>query len=535
MVLDQSSFPDSWARDCPDKRTKVEVGVPPEELQPSDIEDANFDAVVNALNGVATWVEIPTSHVETWEKKGDNVTIKRTSKVQAPAEWDGASVRQVLGGRGNSTLRYGRVWHKAPNDQWVLKHCGYIWGVGRGSNELEVKAWIYDFSELLKAVPVDRSYNDPTLGEIASDLFALIGNQSTIPITGATVIKPDTEEELSIFWQDFWRRYADNDVPDAVRSARTYYSVGDNEGLQVLDAEDIDLVDLTLDTGISAQDIPYFADFGSGRLGEWFGNTFGIGIKKFRPNRHTAFDILNWVASRTDVQWHFEPTQNGTMLLFDIVPSRRQFAQTALLDDLDGASDDTQDRLLSNLIGQGETYDVHGAVEVETNDALYEINPYNEQKVVGEKARSLDGDTLSVEGIGELVKPMAESGYPVVKARADPLYEAAAETSMPAKRIENDAETVDQAKVDAATALRTRIREQTEGDISCLGNPRIRPYDTLDAYETCDDFVQEQVPIRYEVQGVKHEESMTDLYRMTVDVVVHVPDAAISFPIATVK
>lgn len=501
----QEDFPDSWDNDCDTKNTRVEIS------------EFTFSGETLQTTGF-DWIEIPTSHVETWSSKDNNVSIKRTSKIQFPTEWDGGNVRNVVKGFGNSGLRFGRVSHKNDEGDYVVKHVGYIGGVGGGSNPIESKAWIYDFSELLKAVPVNESVHDPTIFDIGRIVADNIVNETTVPLTDVVVVPPETEEELAVVYSS---------PLEFINTDKTFYTFtpeADISGTLIDDVAEFQV------TNISEPRVEVGVEDYSNLISKFLANEFGIGIKKFRENRDTLYDFLNWVRERGSVSWHFEPTENGAALVFDVLPSSRTFAQEEVVSALNA-----EDIVAENITDEDE-YRIHDTITVEDNNVLYDINPVNTILVLGDTKSSLLGGTVSLDTIRGVNKALQPNGYPVVKARADPLYQAAGNTEQQMETVESDAQTIDQAKVEARETLKKAINDSTEGKITCLGNPYIKPYDTLDAFETCGDYIEEQpLPVRYEVQSVKHEENMTGLYRTFLNVTIHVGNDEFSFPVETTK
>lgn len=513
MSVKQSQFPESWADDCDGKHSRVEVSVRPETTPGTLAPLSEFE-----------WIEIPTSHVETWSSKDNNVSIKRTTKVQFPTEWDGESVREVVKGFGTSDIVFGRVSHKNDEGDFVQKHVGYIGGVGGGSNPIESKAWIYDFSELLKAVPINESLTNPSIPDVTARAAEIILNNTQIPLTDLILLPPTSEDSFAVSFTD------EESFP---KSNRTYYSVsGDVSGEQLTDVNDVESE--IIDTGFNESSAIAVGGI-TGLVTSILVNELKLGAKKFRANRDTLYDFLNWLQSRSDITWHFEPSDGGAALIFDVLPSSRTFAQQRVVDEMNGVIDSTDPQEFE-LAAPEDTYRVHDTITVEENDVLYDINPVNTVLVLGDTKRSVLEGNVSLDGVTQLYSPLAEKDFPVVKARADPLYQAADKTEQLMETVESDAQDIGQAKTEAKVALKKAISESTEGKIRCLGNPYIKPYDTLDAFETCGDYIiEEPLPVRYEVQSVKHEEDMTGLYRMFLNVTIHVSDDEFSFPLETVK
>lgn len=514
-LLSQEDVPDSWSRDCPEKGTKVEIAVQ--------------DPTEDSLESPYSWVEIPTSHVEMWESKGgsDGPAIKKTCKFKFPTTWDGRDVRSIVSGYASSELTVARVSLKDESGNWVLDFCGYIGGVGGTENSLESKAWIYDFTERFEGIGITQSYNFPTAKQVISDMASEL-RENLIPLTNVLVLPPNGE---GAYLRNPTQLSTGDTEP---QQGSSYYGYDLSEDTSELDGS-AEITDVEVDTGFQvpfgeeASDA-FFAtlnpvaavsestrDFLTSSVAtavEWLYKNTDLGQKKFTRNHDTVGDVLNWLSGKTNLQWHFEPVPNGTVLVITSGTYRRIFAQDKVVSDVrDGEFN------VTNFALTGDTeYLAHEQVTVRQNQALYESSVANTVIVRGDTARSALEDKIPIGDTGEeLIQTFNLNEYPVVKARANSLYEAAGNTEL-SLAVESDATTIDEAEAVAYNELQNAFEQSSEGKITLDGSPRMLPFDVIDAYEVCDRYVTEQIPVRYEIEEIKHTDSMTSTLETTVNV-----------------
>jgi len=530
---DVDTVPQSWSRDCPQKRVRVEVGAYPDE------------------SGITEWREIPTSRVETRITKGEHAPIEKNTRVDFPTVWDDVGVRAFVKGFGTSEFTVARISHRNADNTWVPTAVGYVAGVGGTMNELESKMWVYDFTKLLEAVPVNESFTDPTVNDVVRRIATNIVQKTDIPLTNVVTVGPEAVETEPT---GISKLIDGNQTAETVYSVVTFgaddviQSVSDIRSDTVVDEQsrDSDTIETGTATNVSPLILSPPVQFVLGQL--------GLGTKKFTENENTLLDICTWLKSKTNLQWHFEPTANGVALVFHATPPSRRFIGDEVASEFrDGA--EFPDLLTDGVFDAFDDGNYVGfdTIEVLENDALFEIAPTNTATVVGETGRGLLPGPVDVDTLGRVYEPLAPDtadadvtagdndvvpprGYPVVTARSDALYQAAGETELEVKTVDSSAETVETAKAEAVETLRDAATQRNEGAIDCLGNPYIHPFDTLDAFEQCYDVVDATpVPVRYEVNEVTHIQDMGGYYRTHLDVGVSLRDDQISFPTAKVK
>lgn len=489
--------PQLWSTDCPQKRVKVEIRYP---------EDGDY-----------TWVEIPTAQVELHETKEGTPDHHRTAKVVFPTEWGDVggddplgllnNVREIVDPVVVEDIIMARVSFKNDNDEYVLKHVGFVGGVGN-VNVLESKFWIYDFATMCQSVPFSESYNrDDTVEQVLSNIASAIEEDTPVPLKGVVIQDGGTSFEYENLPTEF---------TDAVKTHNTWIDAIGNLPT-VLGAVDqfvynYDTLQLSTDeseVGESLATLPIFT-----------GDSIFVYGKQFQSNRHTIVDALEWVSEKTGAMWQFQPTIDGegVTLLVSLLPHRYTFIQDEVLD---GVRNDTV------TIPNSEDYTVFDDVRVLNNTALEQINPYNTVEIRGakselpvrrsviEEGRETDDELGTEEFFGQTNPP--SDTYPYVKVRNEPLYQAAGQTEL-SKRFDSDASTIEQARGEAQRRLRELLNNPTEGSIELKGNPFVTPYDRIDAFEVCGDFVETQPqPVAYEVHTVTHTQRYGRQYECSVD------------------
>jgi hypothetical protein len=533
-VLSQDEFPDSWTDDCPSKGIRVEV-VGSLSLQGSQ----QF-----------SWIEIPTSDVEVWEKRGGRKSpnIKKTAKVTFPTEWDGADVRSVVTSYGlDGGVTPARVWLKDSDGTWVLDFCGYVGGVGGTENALESKCWIYDWSERFEGIGVTQSYNFPNAQQVLVDMAETM-RENLVPLVNVVVLPPNGE---LAYLQDV----AALDEGVEVTSGSSYYGYDVSENDNPLD-DDITVENIEVDSGPqvpfgdtaielfsktinpaaifsdeAAQGTETAVTAATTTAAEWLYKNTPLGTKEFTRNHDTVGDVLNWLASKTNLQWHFEPVQNGVILVVTGGPMRRTFVQENVVNDLTNGVIEPEAFQPSGTTGE---YRAHETVSVRQNTALYQSAPANTIIVKGDTRRSLLEGNVSLDGLAESV-PVAfeDTTFPYVKATVPNLVEDA-DTEL-LLEYESDATTVDEAKVSALQQLQASFSQGSTGEIYMDGAPRILPYDVIDAYEVCDDYVSEQIPVRYEVTELKHHDSVTSTLETRATVQPFVSESSIEYAVSEMR
>ena len=475
-------MPDSWDAPCDTKQVKVEIIVPPSVIYGS--------AEPNTIT-----VEIPTTEVELWENKDGPADIMRIAKVLFPTEWEGESVVDKIPAfdpeDGSSNTSYARIYFKDEVDdeddedgdedeEWILKHYGFIGGVGQSHATGVSKMWIYDFAEMADHVPFGASFSDPTPGAILREVLGQLNDNTPARVVDEVLIVD-----------------ADGNKNDL-----------DTTGLS---DQTLQHIEMPLITTIGAiESVPIRPR-----------------SKNFMRNRDSIADAINWLATKLNAIWYFDPTPGGGRLVFDVagkdgVLSRQIFYQDTLDDEHRAQNIDLQ--------GISEGRDVR----VIQNTALYEINPVNTVIVRGEHDRGV------VQRVREsdfpLIGGSEPSGrFPVATVRASHIYEAAivgsgSEDNAELAYLEEvDSDEIDEAIRVAKDTLRELIEDQAEGMIRTFGEPGIDPYDIIESHYTCAErYPDTVVPINYEVEEVKHYASGPKTYKCDIYVSIFIGENRIS-------
>jgi len=564
-----------------------------------------------------TWIEIPTQKVEQWIEKGSDSQIQRTAKIEFPTEWgentddvihnsprrlvkgfqdtgdtDGGQQRPYSGDEedreflttsplertieniespsslrgsefnlnnysGQDAFRHARIWWRSGDGTWILQHYGWISGVGGTQNQNRHKMWVYDFSQLLSGVPVGISFTDPTIEEAIEEIAQRVNDNTPIPMSGVTVIPPQTEQEFtkaaSVFGEqesstaDVYRRggavgrggagtaYYSLEEEQFVPDGQVDFPIGDDEDVVEVPKEiGEDFTATTIDTegkqftgdelfeAAALSTVPVIGTFPSIVS---LASSARTRTKEFSSNRDTLSDLFVWFEEKTGAKLHFEPKTYSVELVVDIIPSRRLWAQKEVITqaDVSAAGATLQPREEGS-----DEYNYHAPISVLSNTALYETNPVNTLVVRGAKNEALvDGFTrrasglnINLEEVGGSYNPFNDDGdnenaleyetpareYPVAKARSPSLYQAADEFEMTGKLVESDATTLNGAKKEARKRLTDILAEPAEGEIVTNGNARMMPFDRVDTFEVCNGQTEfEQEPVQYEIESVKYE------------------------------
>jgi hypothetical protein len=583
-MIDQDSFPDEWTCQSADKRVTVEIRVPVPadddtiaqrvldrieqffdidlgELQatkPSErLEQATnsfaLSEDIEASIGVYEWIEIPTTEVSQWIEKGDAAQIQRTAKVQFPTQWgdDTDDVRhnsprkliEESGQVGNNPFLFARIWWQDQQGDWVLAHHGWVGGVGGASADGTSKLWVYDFAELVSGVPVGVTFTDTTRGGAAERIAGLTRSNTPIPLSELFIFPPRTEEEFAIAdirlanqSSDFITRLSEAEVdpeklisdPESGFRGAQYFAIESFDGPDrpILDPNSTDVVSpqdvATLERQVLFGDLE--KDTQQQRAPPPVVSS-AITAKSFKSNHDTLLDVWRWYEETSDAKLHFEPLADSVALVSDIVPERRTFVQKEVAEAVvDGRATPFADE---------DDYQGHKTVSVINNNALYEIKPLNTLQLRGSYPSGIVNDIKNdiKKGAGNLLKGSYQpkgKRYPVVKVQAPALVEAADGTELSGEVVESNVSQQQKAEQQAVRKLAKKLEEPSEGSIVLGGQPRLMPFDAVDAFEVCDDqVIYEQTPVRYEVESVKHHVSTDEPFTTEASVSVWANDDTI--------
>ena len=504
------------------------------------------------------WVRIPVTKATLWEDKDGAASITRTGRIHFPMELGGESILQFIDGfRSNNEFLeqkdpydkcriffYDNNVDNEEESKWILKHFGYIGGVGSASNSLEGRFWVYDPADIMAGIPVDKPWTEPTYKEVLSYV------QSKM-------------EESSVFSNISLVDVTGNNVPSI--------KLSEQEQSEPLDLPSFEIEGNLPVIGSFQLPVNYFAD----SVLEFITDELFTGQKTFKPNRHNLVDLLNWFSNLADARWWFEPQLDGTALVVDSgayksnaensAYERRYFVDSKAMEkweliqadqrsqSFEQQLDDNEDEpefdlnidfqwgLTDNLSTKdGETnipenylppsnYNTFTDIDVLNNNALVDMKPFNTLEVFGESQRvDLRGDNNPYDDASSSGVPSEE--YPYVKVQYGPLLDRAKGFEFSPNPIESDKVVIDAAEQQAKNELRKHLEETTEGSLQLRGEPHIAPHDYIVTLPVCEDTYRnvEAEPVEFEVNAVKHERTATEQYTTELGVSIQVVDSKIN-------
>lgn len=550
MIIEQGSFPEVWGSDCSGKRVRVDVGIPKEQEVQSVI--GRDESAVAGTN--TEWVTIPTTSVREYISKDGVADLQRSVKITFPTVW-GSNTDDVITNNVRqmfttfnvedtpNPFRFVRVWYRDDNNRWVLTHFGYAGGVGPTTKEGESKVWVYDIAELLEGAPINATFDNPTVNQVLESVYDVIVNDTFVPLVGVTIVPPEREDFLADFETDsfaynlfgddelmtyfIYNLYSDKTPEDfATNFGKTTIFTGGEIG-QALNVPD-------------SFSNPVFGFTTILPLLEYIDDA--LSTKNFRRNHDTIKDILDWLAEKTQSIWHFEPVKNGVILTINIAPERRIFAGNSVVEyNENKVPEDQFGTPLFNEPGvETSNYRYHYPVTVIENNALYELNPINTVNLRGSTPGSFFGNLSELDFAGAWeTGPLGnapDNQFPVVKVQVPELLAAAEGVEIAPRTIESDASKLAEAEAEAITVLRRQLERVGEGEIILKGTPNIMPYDYVDAFEVCNDYIDiDGLPVRYEVETVEHIKVSTNWYITKLTVSIAVNDRTIETVEATME
>jgi len=476
------------------------------------------------------WIQIPTASVELWETRDNAAAINRTANVVFPNSWgseDGNVTNSTLDiineTSSDDPIQQARVLFRDDADsEWVIKHLGFISGVGGTDNPLESQMWIYDYSQLISNAPLTATYNDENAKRVVSDIANRIRNETPTPLSDLHIRLEDAQQPLE----------ADFAIEDTVLgSVINEQRFGSNDPFVSATAVDIDGVGraavdgiqfVTIDSPLvdiitgDTQSLSQTTDTTIGAITDPIdaaAEVFNLDQKHFTRNRDTIGDALEWFAKNVSAQWWFEPLPDGDSiaLIIDINIVRQTYCHVGGYDEL---------ATILDAESVGQLQNGTESTRVIQNRALDEINPINTLRLNGSTGKSFKGELFEgdvVPAARSLVGQPATNTYPYVKVRAPRLYEAADGNEVQPNAIDSDVESKAAAEGEARKELLERLTRPSNGEIDLYGTATMRPYDTLYAYQTCGDYIDTTQPlIAYTVSEVKHEQKNGNTYRTKV-------------------
>jgi hypothetical protein len=489
------------------------------------------------------WIRIPVTGVEQWINKDGPADITRTAKVHFPYEWGDHTILQYINGFSSQNNLADQAdpydecrifFYDRDIDQWVQAHYGYVGGIGPAAESTGVgKFWVYDPADLMKGIQVSKSFTEPSVASVID--FVLSGTDDQGDVVGL--------ERRSVFDGPIGHTIINEaELPQAKQENITGQGVGDISigGMRIQDSAVVgDALEQALDTVARAAT---------------------EGQKRFQLNRHNMVDVMDWFVNLLDGRWWFEPGPEAPTLVIDASAykegaekgqfDRRYFVDRAAVDDwsdvqiqlrkqtyIKQAFDVLQDNILEQAERIGETvetefngeevtldfsakqliengdveadflpphnYNIFAQVETLNNSALADIKPFNTLYLYGESTTLRS----KLDNYRDSAAPGIETAeFPWVKVTYPPLIERAGGFEYSAQPIESDKLFLVQAEHQARKEFRKHLAEQTEGEITLLGEPHILPYDYVVSLPTCNGTYENvnATPITWEVNGVKH-------------------------------
>jgi hypothetical protein len=467
--------PDQWSCEADQKKVRVEI------------------------SAAGQWIEIPTTEVELYENKGKDVGVVRTARVMFPQQWAGESVSKYLSGftpENPEEFNYARIYFKDAGGNWWLKHFGFVGGVGAAAQDNVGKCFVYDLSRLLNGKAVSLSFDDAQPAEIVNSTAEVIVDETPAPVIQTLVWQLGTDERIG-------PRIDDIDTSAA--------AVNPPSGSVGTDLDAAPSIDISLDES-PASSGPGVETTSDTILGEQQPSL----SKTFTENHDTIIDVLNWVAKKTDGEWWLQPMQYGVNLVLNLFGGgpKKQFIQREATQRNDFESVDDF---------RGE-YRVTNIVDVLENNVLYDVQPNNTVQVRGVANTTYGGDAIKPfeDAYDYLSSGSVTREYPVVVATSPELVEAAGGMQLQPRVIESNATTLDEAENEAITELQNELASAGEGTIRLRSAPRVSPYDKVDAFETCGEYISElSSPVPYEIESVVHRQSSGGLYDVEAEVSIY--------------
>ena len=401
----------------------------------SEIDDHECDAPARVrVDG--TYIPVINDGLRTEVRKDGAMGLTRFSEVYFPREWDGKAYERAVQALDPAERNvYDPVdieLRDYANGGYVTVHRGFVMGVGGGARgDLERRMTVGDPGQLLGGMPIDATYEYGTpLSTVVEDVIERMEDGGVVP---------------TIF----------SDIEFAALDDKTVEQDPTRIG------EALSGAPITSVSSIVTKTI-------WNRLAE---PTIGLfrSDKQFQRNRHTAADVLNWVEDRVDGIFYFEPGEEADdlRLVYDDDPGIDHVAQHV-----------EEDHREAECI-------------VYKNNALHEIRPTNQFKVIGEtdRGRFFNRD---------------DNEYPVATARHEPLAERANVVLEPPHLNADEATTTDRAEEIAVSRLKEELEGESLGSMELVPAPLMTPYSTITSRPACGAERADVDPFTYEVESVVH-------------------------------
>jgi len=445
--------------------------------------------VVVDIKNDGQWVRLPTLNVETRENKDGVADRTMTSRVDLPVTWgqlpngDKVQIYDYVGAANkeeDATFDVARVyfWNQY-TESYQIKQFGYVASIGPSNTNGGFRFYIYDTSDLMKSIPVTKTYDGPTASEVANFVAfdSNFGVQPNTPVNilGVSITQREEQRSVEGFFETFSDQLEGWDGENVAIETRQLISAETEEGEELLDELTVEIIDDNLQTG---------------------------GHKHFRQSKHTLADVMDWLTEEVGGMWYFRPDDNGvTLVINNGADGGYGVGRSAYYD---GQFDPNSLEYIQGFNA--------AEVNVLNNTSVEDLKPINYLQLKGESADSflgvnIDREIAGFETTGPLGAPRGHTDkYPHVEVTYEPLLERASGKKLGPKPIETGKSTLAEAEQAAVKQFRQRHEDSTDGSIDVAALPSIRPYDYIASVPVCNDtFDADMNPIQYEVNSVVHK------------------------------
>lgn len=196
--------------------------------------------------------------------------------------------------------------------------------------------------------------------------------------------------------------------------------------------------------------------------------------KTFTRNKHTLTDVLDWATDKVGGRIWFQPTKDGTEMVFTRSPtSESREHQAHSLND--------------------------GNLRVINNNALKEIKPINQITLNGRASK-----TFAEIGSYEINSP--SDTFTKVTARHTELYQRNGGKPLSDTIKKSDSESKQEVEQEAKSILKKRVDEATGGTMSVvMVDSLVEPFDTIEARPTVGKQSAPVEPITYEISRAHYK------------------------------
>jgi hypothetical protein len=405
-------------------------------------------------------VEVPTvesnahdvAAVETHIRKTGPAHINYTTDIHVPLTWgneDVAGEIDAISGGDDPAVPATIELYDREQDTYGYVHHGFVRAGGGSPVEGAARVQIGDYAELFENIPITATYKDTNVQTVTKDIKQRF-------LDGQPILD---DIEFALKLPNDGETFVETEQPNV--EAITENLEQSMDAAQNLDV--ITVVSLGVDTAIRG-------------IGQLFAK------QRFRRDRDTLADVLNWLCRAIDARWYIapEPTTDGTpVVVLDQRIQTRVFA------------------------GQNTSTTSNSSIPITVvyNNALYQLSPITGLRVRGHSERSI------VAGGSALVP---SKKYPIATATYDPLIERLNGEITPKEIRPDGITTVGGAEKKAKQALKDKLDSTTGGEMRLTPSPLTRPYSKLHVRPTCNRTAVEDIrPIELEAEEIIHSMSTT--------------------------